>query len=299
MNIALRPTQDQISRWIEQYVPDKDLFFVTEMGLNRFRAFLDEVLVMPRQEFKNHAAYTQIQINNSYEIWNISTNNQFVIIAQPSWIMSLPSEFRDELFRLQIAARRGLIIPLSLITDVSMFPAEFIVEEQNKSYVILQRMMWQQLLYDCKVHTIEAYAQSWDNWKAIDAPEMLPASLRKYANSFPSESGANCLAATLYAISMNPEGQEWIIHEWIHPLTFIQSLSYANYSATTTEELQVGDVVVWVDEAGNIQHASYHIGDHLFFNKDGQTFFNPWKIIHLDELKTEWNIYQIRIYRKG
>jgi len=146
---------------------------------------------------------------------------------------------------------------------------------------------------------IEAYAQNWEDWKAIAAPETLPASLRKYANTFPSESGPNCMAATLYAISTKSKGQDWIIQEWIHPLTFIQSLSHANFSATTTEKFQSGDVVVWVDDAGNIQHASYHIGDHLFFNKSGQTFFNPWKIIHWDELKAEWNTCQIRIYRKA
>lgn len=47
-----------------------------------------------------------------------------------------------------------------------------------------------------------------------------------------------------------------------------------------------------------IKHASYHIGNNLFFNKNGQTFFNPWKVTHLDQLNKEWNQYKMIVYRK-
>ena len=61
---------------------------------------------------------------------------------------------------------------------------------------------------------------------------------------------------------------------------------------------QATDVVAWVNEEEVIQHAAYCIDGQLFFNKNGQTFFNPWKIVHYDELKKEWEKYTPRVYRK-
>ena len=68
---------------------------------------------------------------------------------------------------------------------------------------------------------------------------------------------------------------------------------------TTEEHFQANDVVAWVDEEEVIQHAAYCIDGDLFFNKNGQTFFNPWKIVHGDELKKEWERYTLRVYRKS
>jgi hypothetical protein len=78
----------------------------------------------------------------------------------------------------------------------------------------------------------------------------------------------------------------------------MQGLKNESYSFIASEDIQAGDVVIWEDFNGTIQHASYHIGKQLFFNKNGQTIFNPWKITHFAELKETWNKYHIRIYRK-
>ncbi|MEG0386348.1 MAG: hypothetical protein RR642_16530, partial [Solibacillus sp.] len=60
------------------------------------------------------------------------------------------------------------------------------------------------------------------------------------------------------------------------------------YEKVCTENLQEGDVLVWIDVTDIIQHAAYHIGQNLFFNKHGQTIFDPWKLLKKEHLYNKW-----------
>jgi cell wall-associated NlpC family hydrolase len=75
-------------------------------------------------------------------------------------------------------------------------------------------------------------------------------------------------------------------------------LKNANYNRITSQDIKAGDVVTWENSDGIIQHASFCIGDHLFFNKNGQTFFNAWKIVDLTELNENWDDYHMQVFRK-
>jgi hypothetical protein len=279
-------------------VPGKDLFFLSETDLLRFQEYLHDALIIPRSEFLKHSSYTSISLACSYEYWNISKECQYVIVAQPYWITALTPEAQKELFKLQINVKRGLIIPLSFFPNIEELPPEHIVTANEQSYVVLQKTMWDKLSYDIKAQVLKKYALEWDSWTSLEVPQQTPTHLIKYANTFSSKSGANCFASVLYAISNVPDKQEWLIHEWIHQGTFIEGLKKAQYQAIAEDDLLAGDVVTWLNEEGVIQHAAYHIGNHIFFNKNGQTFFNPWKVVHWKELNEEWKAYTIRIYRK-
>ncbi|WP_391201367.1 hypothetical protein [Psychrobacillus sp. L4] len=297
MNVQIQPSQEQIDHWIEKYVPEEDLFFLREEDLLNLEEYLHDVLVIPKDEFFNHSSYSQIQLVNSYEYWRISNDIRYVIVAQPDWISSLNSEVKSVLLQIQVDMGRGLILPLSLFFEPDEVPAEYIVKEKGVQYAVLQNDMWKRLSVSNKKNAIQAYALEWDSWDSLEVPVNIPAHLKKYANSFSTEAGANCLAATLYAVSNHSERNAWMIHEWVHQGTFALGLKNAHYSITQ-EGLQEGDVVTWINDGGVIQHAAYHIGNQLYFNKNGQTFFNPWKIIHWKELCEEWNAYTYRIYRK-
>ncbi|QFT89597.1 hypothetical protein FIU87_13130 [Bacillus sp. THAF10] len=256
---------------------------------------LETVLIVPKEEFFAHASYKQIQLVNSYEYWRIAKEVQQVVVAHPSWYPSLPKPIKNSLNCSQLEVNRGLILPLSLIINKEYIPKENILERNKKPFIVLQRQMWEELSYSMKINIVEKLAAEKDSWECYELPAGAPAHLRKYANTFPLESGSNCLSATLFAIS----AQEWLIHEWVHPQTFLEGLKNANYvMQNDVEEVYVGDVVVWKDSSENIQHASYHIGDQMYFNKDGQTFFNPWKIVSSREVNEEWKDFNRSIYRK-
>lgn len=297
MNIQLHPTKEQITHWISAYVPEKDFFFMKEKDLSYFKNYLNETLVIPIVEFLNHASYRTIQFANSYEHWNISKEIAYVIVAQSDWINKLEPKEIERLLLSQVEVGRGLIVPTELISDLTIIPKEHIVKKGGENHVVIQHDMWNKLPMTAREQIINSYALEWDSWNSLEVPAETPAHIKKYANTFSTESGANCLAATLYAISTSPIKQEWIIHEWIHQQTFIKRIVHAGYERSD-DEFQADDVVTWVNEAGIIQHASYYLGNNLFFNKNGQTFFNPWKIVHWDELKDEWKRYDVQSYRK-
>lgn len=291
MNI--QPSETQLKKWVEQYVPEKDLFFIQEESLPLFEEEIGPVLLIPRGEFFNHASYRQIQLANSYEYWNLSKEANFVIVASENWIKELPPSKKERLLQIQLKMNRGLIFPLSYFSDIPLFLKENAVNEKEDEWIVLTADLWKRLSLPIKEHLMKKYAQQWDEWRSEETPEYLPLIIKKYANTFPTKGGSNCLAATLFAVS----GQEWIIHEWVHPQTFKKKLSRTHQLVETTDLIE-GDVAVWESADGQIQHASYHIGNQLFFNKNGQTFFNPWKIIHFRELQPEWSQYAINVYRK-
>lgn len=297
MEITIRPTQQQIDHWMEKYIPEKDIFFIQSSDMASFENELSGTLIFPRNEFFKHSSYNGIQMVNSYMYWNASKNVDYVIVSHPGWIASLPRHKREALFKLQVELGRGLTGPLSLLADDGLFPEDYVVEIDGERYGILQRMMWLALPPAFKEEIISRTARLYDELLSKQAPVGLPAHLHKYANSFSTEPGANCLAATLYAISSHPEEEEWIIHEWVHDETFAQKLKQAAYFKVD-DSAKAGDVVAWVNEEGTIQHAAYCIDGQLFFNKNGQTFFNPWKIVDWNVLKEEWKRFTPFVYRR-
>jgi hypothetical protein len=66
MNIrGITITRDTLSAWDKSFVPKNDLFFF--YSLDEIRQLMpSNVLVVPREEFKNHKHYQQIDVINSY-----------------------------------------------------------------------------------------------------------------------------------------------------------------------------------------------------------------------------------------
>ena len=293
MLVEIKPTNKQLCNWIEQLVPKRDLYFVEDNDLTMLEGELNEVLVIPVNEFYNHPSYRQIQLANSYTYWDISNKAEFVIVAQPSWITNLSKQSKKHLLKIQLMMGRGLIFPYSFFPPLSPIAQEHVVMKvREEQFVILQYEMWNELPLDIKLRVIREYALLWDSWSSYEVPSYTPNHISRYANRFSDVPGSNCLSATLFAITK----QDWILDEWIHPETFKKGLEKASFIETNSE-FQKDDVVIWVNENHVIQHAAYHIGDNLFFNKNGQTVFNPWKIIHWNQLNKQWARYKKKIYR--
>lgn len=295
MKKKIQPTSETKKEWIKAYVPDKDLFFLPENKLAPFKDFLSSVLVIPHEEFMNHSSYKQVQLANSYEYWNISKEVKYVLVTPPGWCDCLPSEKKIDLFHIQAEVERGLIHPISDFSLDTSFLSQNMIEVKGEEHVVLHKAMWEELSYTSKEELMTDIAQQWEDWTCYDYPIQTPSHLMKFANTFPSTAGSNCLSATLFAISQ----QEWMIHEWVHPKTFLQSLENEHYHLSTSQEMKAGDVITWENPDGIIQHASYCIENHIFFNKRGQTFFNAWSIVHLADLKEDWGRYSMKIFRKA
>lgn len=69
--MKIKPTKKVLLSWMDSYVPEKDLFFLSKEHLNNEIDFSD-VLLMPIEEFYDHNTYGQLSYVNSYEYWNIN-----------------------------------------------------------------------------------------------------------------------------------------------------------------------------------------------------------------------------------
>ncbi|WEG14397.1 hypothetical protein PU629_08585 [Pullulanibacillus sp. KACC 23026] len=292
MVIQIIPTPEQIEEWIKAYVPEKEIFFLKEEDLPLFEEELRDVLVIPRDEFFSHKSYQTIQLINSYEFWQLSQEAAFAVIAPPSWVMDLKAAKRKELLALQVELNRGLMLPQSLFLTEDLIPEAFKVSSNGEAFVILQKALWDELPVSEKESLLIKWANEWETAESEPIPDFAPEHIKKFAASYPSFGGSNCLSTTLFAFT----GAEWLIDEWVHPETFKHSLKRSNLVRVEGEPSK-GDVVTWVNEAGVIQHASYCLGNGLFFNKNGQTFFNPYKILKWEDLKEHWRAYQSHLYR--
>ncbi|MFJ7886882.1 hypothetical protein ACIQYL_02190 [Lysinibacillus xylanilyticus] len=279
--MIIKPTKKVLLSWMESYVPERDLFFLSEEHFNNEIDFTD-VLLMPIDEFYTHSMYQHLNYVNSYEYWNIK-NAQYVIIAEKEWIESKSKEDQQLILSFQVQCERGLVLPVKFIKEIEKVPSSFV---QN-GHVIIQRSMWEGLDESFKERLLTTMVYEWwDKGECEEPPKSLPSFLQLFANTFGHNQGANCLAAVLYAISKGK--QKWFIYEWIYQETFLKKLSQYNYEEVLGEGIQQGDIVVWKDENGIIQHAAYYIGEKLYFNKHGQTMFNPWKILSKEQLYKEW-----------
>lgn len=305
--MQISPTNEQINAWIKSFIPDKDIFFIREQDLKAFDDYLSKVLVIPKAEFFNHRSYGQIQFINSYMYWAVSSKAEYVIVAPPSWITKLPQQKKSDMLNIQSKMGTGLIFPISLFSSREHIPNEYIVNitkddneyftryvaNENERFVVIRYDLWNNLPHTVKVNAITSYARIWDDWKSYEFPIQTPNHIKKYGNKFTTVSGSNCFAATLFAIT----GEDWMIHEWVHPETLLNGLSRAEYYFIN-DEMRSGDVITWVDSDNVVKHACYYIDNNLVFNKNGQTFFEPWKITHFEHVNELFSEYKINVYRK-
>jgi hypothetical protein len=295
LKIHIKPDSETIECWIEAFVPERDLFFLTENELGNFEEYLDEVLVIPKEEFSANATYNGIQWQNSYTYWNLSEEVESVIVAVPDWVGRLPEVTRKQLFQRQKEVGNGLIYEISHDGIDDSIPADHLLESGCEQFIVLQKAMWEELSCEVKGALISEFAQQWEKWTCYEHSLESHQHLQKYANVFPSSGGGNCLAATLFAVTR----EEWIINEWVHQKTFSLGLERAHYRQVENGGLSDGDVVTWENEDGVIQHASFCVGDDKFFNKSGQTFFNAWKIVDWRDLQEMWKSYKMKVFRKN
>lgn len=289
--MKIQPTKNVLISWMNNYVPEKDLFFLSKEHLNNEIDFND-VLLMPIDEFYNHSTYGQLNYVNSYEYWNIK-NVQYVIIAEKEWIESISVEIKQFILNSQVQSERGLVLPVSFIQEIKKIPSDYVVNGN----VVIQRSMWEKLDESLKKQLLTTMVYEWwDQGECEEVPMSLPSFLKPYANTFGHLQGANCLATVLFAISKGK--QEWFIYEWIHQKTFLEKLKQYHYEETLIEVPHQGDIVIWKDENDLIQHAAYYIGEGLYFNKHGQTMFNPWKILSKEKLYKEWEHLTLVNYRQ-
>jgi len=264
------PTPEQLSAWARLLLPKDDIFYLKEPIPTN-----EKVQIFSVKEFFANPKFQDIEIINALEAWKRSKEVNFVAVAKPEWFSSLSIQEKKSLITLQVQLKRGLVLPLPF-GNLS-FPDECI----SLDHAVLTAEIWQNFPQE---KVLLGLAQDWDDGLCLEIPPNAPQYIKAFANKYAYKSGANCLATSIYAIT----GEEEIIHQWLHQEEFLAKLASNNYEETSKTAHEKGDILVGKNSNGAIAHAAYCLEEDCFFNKDGQYFFNPWKLISWQTLQEEW-----------
>lgn len=291
MREKFEPTFDEIEAWCQTFVPKETLYWIDSTF---FEELPSSVLILPRGEFSRHPAYKNPHLSNAYLTWMMGEGVTHVVHAPLNTVDSLRQDVKSRLLEYQVTMNRGLVLPLT-VEQRNEVSDDAIVEKDGESFIVLDESNWKKLSTETRHSLIYRYAKEWDAWEGERCDERTPAHLATYANTFPIHEGSNCLAATLFATTQH----EWMIHQWVHPETFLQTILQRGFQTVTDAVPESGDVLTFWNEQEQLVHASYCVRENLYFNKHGQVRFNPWKLIDHDELLKHWGSYRMRIERKA
>lgn len=172
-----------------------DLFFISEAFLNEHQHYLINTLVVPKEEFKKNSSLSNVVNNSTYRTWHLTY--EFVIVAEPGWYESIENTFKYALKQEMIDNGTQMINDDRLITS-----AYWDMLSRNKQISFIQQLD--------------------DEPSKTDITQFSSIShLTALHNKFPENHGANCLSATLYALTKNP----FILEQWVHQKPLCSSLT--------------------------------------------------------------------------
>ncbi|MFU1790589.1 hypothetical protein ACM3BL_04725 [Mammaliicoccus sciuri] len=261
--MKIYPTEQILKYWSENYYNNFDLFFVKDIPFEN-----EDVVITLKDAFKKTSSFN-IDTNNLYEFWNLSDYN-YVIQASKGWFENLNRDSKTYILQEQERVNNPLFLEGNLITS----------QKWSQLTTNKQRQFFQ--------NRVDRYC---DNHVTQHSTLQLPNHLSSIVSTFPKHQGLNCLSTVLYAITSDKN----ILQQWIKEDAFLTSLKSLNYELVS-EGSQNGDVIVYLKNNA-VVHAAYQIDDGLFINKNGQTIFNPYKIVTKSELDNEWGNYQELYYR--
>jgi hypothetical protein len=119
----------------------------------------------------------------------------------------------------------------------------------------------------------------------IDIVHLLPSFARNYLYRYPRLSAAdfdkpviaNCLWTSLNFFRDHPDNR------YLDVDTALRTLKEDYFVVESGFEL--GDIVAFLDEEGDIFHAAVYIADDLVFSKNGTSPMAPWTFMSIDDLK--------------
>lgn len=307
MITLIKIDEQTLREWDEHFLPPFDLVYLDEA----VEELPEDILIMPVEELKANPSLYNIDVRTTFEVWNVDKNAKYVAIIKNEQFDQLDDELKQRLLQLQFEYGRGNLLKwkeiksyIEKLTEAEYTLCQDLFEKMSfqvsgETWIALRRNHWKELPWSCRknilIETVKEYSSEAIVQRVSDESIELTAFIRYYANQFPTENGPNCFAAALSAITANRDSAEWVIHQWIHPKTFILGLEQRGYAVIDQANdwkmvnLQRHDVVVWVNEEGTPVHAAAAISDAHAFNKDGQTMYNPWLIRRFDELAPSWD----------
>lgn len=272
--IPIEPTPSDFAWWREHFVPEYVLWLWDDTPIPH----ADSVEIIPRSALSTHPLTSDIVMANAFTTWAITKETVSIVIDDGGWRELLTLSELDHARSLQPRHKRGLCFPSPWDDDV----------------LVLDQRLWSELTDTQRDTIIRNQLKDWDDPVTLPCPEDVPAHIRTVANRFLLVEGANCLATAAYAVT----GDDTLVHRWLWQDEFRQILADAGWMESTATDPEPHDVIT-INIDGNIVHAAYVLAPDRLLNKNGQTSFNPVRIIDFATLQREWPDGEAQILRRA
>ena len=114
----------------------------------------------------------------------------------------------------------------------------------------------------------------------------MPPFVQKHLYTYPKLSAAdldrpsvvNCLWTSLNFFRQEPDNR------FLDGATALQTLKEDYF--VVEADFELGDIVAFLDENGDIFHSAVYIADNLLFSKNGTSAMAPWTLMSLEDIKS-------------
>lgn len=300
-------TTELYAAWSRLLVTDPEPLILTEEA----RALLPPgTLVLTEREFYENYAIAPLALRDSYNLYQVTTGLAGVALLSAVELHSLAPDIRTAILRIQWAVKRGQIYDDQFVHGVlADFPAQLdrflpqLFTTPDGPKLALTRELWQGLPAEAQRRWLTAYIAADEadcrhnllseaEWSEIT--EQHGPSIRALAGTFADQSGPNCFACALAAVTPSPDHALMIAGLWLHQAPFLRGLAERGLTprplpdAPDPAAVPPG-VLVWSNAAGLPQHACYALGGGLALNKQAQRWSAPRQLVRLRHLLDSWH----------
>lgn len=244
---------------------------------------------MPREALGTHPTLSEIHYINAYCRWQRSPETQQILLAGRGWITRLHEDERSRVLAMQVDLDRGLVYPRSRFDSIPPTLERYGVGDT----LVLGGSIWSELPDDLRRQFVLRESLAWDDHACFRLPADAPDHLHGMANTFIDVHGANCLSTTAFCFTGEPQ----VIRRWMFQPEFAGLFERSGYRPSLAATAGSGDVVTFAQD-GTIQHATFCVGPNRYLNKNGQTMFNPIKVVDQAMLDEAWADHDRVIYRR-
>lgn len=282
----IHPSGETLRHWGDQLLPELDVWFWDDDALD---LDLTACVVMPRADYLQHSAFQDIRFVNAYLHWQMPSEVTRLIVSGPAWISRLAVADRQSVLGKQVNLRRGLVFPRTHFDALPEGLHAYTVNDR----VVLCHAAWEAVPDQIRRLILLREQQLWDDVDCFQAPGDAPEHIRAIANTFGLHEGANCLSTTAYCVT----GEAWMRGFWMFQPAFRDLIARHGYRPVLEASPGADDLVTF-EMDGVIVHAAYCVGQDRFLSKNGQSRFNPVRIIDWVRLNADWHEATCVTYRR-
>lgn len=277
---------ETLDQWASDYLPGLDVFYADKQAVDQN---LRGSLVFDRQHYIAHPTFQDVRYVNTYLHWNLRREVPWVIVANPEWIGAQPEAARRRLLATQIRLERGLVFPRSHIDEITEALTPYLFDDT----FVLTHALWDTFTPEVRRQFMRREQAVWDDLHCHPVPDGVAPHIRDLANRFSEVDGANCLATVAECVT----GEAWLGRLWLHEGEFCDRMVREGLAADFgNDEPQPGDVVIF--HKREFQHAAYCVAPDRFISKNGQSRFNPIRVVDMAMLRNDWRRSEIMLYRR-